>query len=72
MIWAIIIFGWYILNAVLFIAWYFMAKCYMANRGISWSGSYDAFASCLLIWSIFFPPIGTIFLVYSLIKREYE
>ena len=72
MIWAYIVCGVYICNAVLFIAWYFMARRCMANRGISWSGSYDAFACCLLLWSIFIPPIGTIFLVHSLFKREYE
>jgi hypothetical protein len=58
------------LNVILYSIWNYKAKKWMRQDGYEWSGGYDAYASCLLLWAIFLPPVGTFFLVYSLFTRS--
>ncbi len=62
----------YVLNILLFCLWSIMAKIEMKKDNISWSGGYDALGSCLLIWLIFIPPLGTIFLVGCIFMKIYK
>lgn len=70
--WPNVIFGIWALNALLVVVWMICAKYGMRKRGISWSGGYDAIASCLMLWAIFLPPIGTFFLVWCILAKVYE
>jgi len=67
-----VIYAFWAVNAILLVVWYLRAKGHMKRDGYVSSGTFDAFWSCLLLAAIFLPPIGTCFLIFCIITKEYE
>lgn len=63
--------GTWVLAFILLGVWYFLAKRDMGRRGIEWSGSFDAMASCMLIWAVI-APIGVFMIAGAIYAKAYE
>ncbi len=66
---AISICAFYVLNIILVLICFRIAKKAMKQKGISWSGSYDATMSCVLLFALI-PLLGAIVLFGAILSGE--
>ena len=59
------LFGVFYLNVILGCIWNYRATKHMKNRGVSFSGSYDAGASAIVIYSLLHV-IGTVLITLAI------